>query len=366
MADKIPTCRWGVITTGSIVQWFVEDLLLDRPDRKANHVVQAIGTSSIEKGQAFADKYLSKQSVKPKIYGSYDECYADPDVDCVYIGTPHAFHKRDCLAAIAAGKNILCEKAFTLNAKDAKEVLEAAKAEGVYLGEAMKLRHRPLCLELMRMLHEEKVIGNVFRMRSEFSLLVDIPSLPATSRYKDINLGAGSLLDIGIYPLTWAFMALDPKTPGESEMPKIMAIQSFEDGIEVTTSVILKYESTGRQAFVTSTTMANGDPNIIARIDGTNGSVEVEGPVASVPIAFTVYPKVEGDPNNTIQKPKGKRYEFEDSNVGQGFVWEADNTAVDIAEGRKESQHMPWRETVRVMEVLDEIRRQGGTVYPCD
>ena len=275
-------------------------------------------------------------------------------------------HHRDCLLAISAGKNILCEKAFTLNAREAKEVLEAAEKKGVYVAEAMKLRHRPICLELMRMLHEEKVIGDVFRMSSDFGLFVDIPNLPASSRYKDIKLGAGTLLDIGIYPLTWAMMALDPKTPKESEMPKILATQSFQDGIEVSTSVILKYESTGRQAIVTSTTMANGDPEIMARIDGTNGYIEVEGPVPSVPQALVVYPKVDGDPNQKLGQPKGKRYEFGDSKIGQGFVFEADNAAVDIANGRKESEHMPWRETLRAMEILDEIRRQGGTRYPCD
>ena len=234
-------------------------------------MIQAIGTSSIEKGEAFASKYLSKQAVQPAIYGSYDECYADPHVDCVYIGTPHSFHHRDCLAAIAAGKNILCEKAFTLNAREAREVLDAAREKGVYIAEAMKLRHRPLCLQLMKMLHEQKTIGDVFRMRSDFGLLVDIPSLPASSRYKDIKLGAGTLLDIGIYPLTWAMMALDPKTPGDSETPKLVAAQSFQDGIEVGTSVVLKYESTGAQGIVTSTTMANGDPHIIARMMGRMG-----------------------------------------------------------------------------------------------
>jgi predicted dehydrogenase len=287
-------------------------------------------------------------------------------VDCVYIGTPHSFHHRDCLAAIAAGKNILCEKAFTLNAREAREVFEAAKKKGVYIAEAMKLRHRPICLELVRMLHEEKVIGEVFRMRSDFGLLVDIPSLPATSRYKDLKLGAGTLLDIGIYPLTWAMMALDSKTPGASEMPKIMAAQTFQDGIEVSTSVLLKYEGTGLQGIVTSTTMANGDPNILARIDGTDGYIEIEGPVPSMPVAFTVYPRLEGDPNHKLGKVDGKRYEFGDSKVGQGFVWEADNTALDFASGKKESDLMPWRETVRVMEIMDEIRRQGGTRYPCD
>ena len=309
-------------------------------------------------------KYLADQQPPPKVYASYDEVYADPDVDCVYIGTPHSMHKRDCLAAITHGKNILCEKALTITAKEAKEVFNAAKQKGVYLLEAMKLRHRPIVLELRRMIHNEKVIGDPFRMTSHFGLDIDIPSLPATSRYKDLKLGAGSLLDIGIYPLTWAILTLDAGAPGKSEMPEIKASQTLIDGVEVTTTAILKYKSTGRQGIISSTTMANGDPEIIARIDGTNGYIIVNGPVPSVPESFTVFPKLAGDPNDKLNKPQGKTYTFDQ--VGQGFTYEADNTVLDIAAGRQESELMPWAESIRIMEILDEIRRQGGSRYPQD
>src|SRR5688572_10892947 len=118
--DK-PTIRWGIIATGLISSWFAADILVERADAKAHHVVQAVASSSTEKGKAFVEKHLPGYS--PRVYGSYQEAYTDPDVDIVYIGTPHAFHKQNCLDAIAHGKHILCEKSFMLNATEAAEVL---------------------------------------------------------------------------------------------------------------------------------------------------------------------------------------------------------------------------------------------------
>lgn len=337
------------------------DLVIPRSDAKANHIIQAIGASSLKKSRDFAAKYVKDVATQPSVYGSYDEVYSDPNVDCVYIGSPHAFHKRDCLAAIAAGKNVLCEKAFTINTNEAKEVFAAAEEKGVYVAEAMWLRHRPLVAELRKLLYEDKVIGEVFRTTSEFQMHLDIAGLPSTSRYKDINLGAGSLLDIGIYPLTWAILTLEPDAPGPRQMPIIKAAQSFVDGIEVTTSLILHYEASGRQAVVTSTTERKNDHpgKIVATIDGTSGFVEVEGTAPSHPKSFTVYPKWTGD-----SKPEGKKYDYEKPQ--QGFIYEADNTALDLAAGKKSSSIMPWSETIRVLDIMDEIRRQGGTKYPVD
>ncbi|KAI1322775.1 hypothetical protein F5Y16DRAFT_27960 [Xylariaceae sp. FL0255] len=335
---------------------------MPRTDAKAKHIIQAIGSSTLEKSRDFAEKYLKDAAFQSSVYGSYDEVYADPNVDCVYIGSPHGFHKRDCLAAIAAGKNVLCEKAFTIYAREAREVFDAAREKGVYVAEAMWLRHKPIVLDLRKLLFEDKIIGNVFRTTSDFQMYLDIASLPATSRYKDLSLGAGTMLDIGIYSLSWCLLMLDPNPTGpNSETPKIMAAQTFVDGIEVTTSVLLHYPSSGRQGIAGSTTeRAKGKPQIVATIDGTDGFIEVEGNVPSHPTAFTVYPRWSGD-----EKPAPtKRYDY--ARPQQGFQYEADNTALDLAAAMKESAIMPWSETIRVMEIMDEIRRQGGTVYPQD
>ncbi|KAL3456430.1 hypothetical protein BJX64DRAFT_41316 [Aspergillus heterothallicus] len=361
MSD-LPTIRWGILTTGKIASWYVADLVLSRPDAKARHIVHAIGTSDINRGKAFAQKYCPDEN--PAIYGSYEEVYTDPAVDIVYIGTPHAFHKKNCLDAIAAGKHVLCEKPFTLNAREAREVFDAAKEKKVFIAEAMWLRHRPLVRELQRILHVEKAIGDVFRATSDFGGYQDIPNLPPDKYYRQNALGAGSLLDMGIYSLTWIMLGLDPSLEANRERPKILAAQTHWEDVEINTSAILHYPSTGRQGIITSTTMANGNPDLLARIYGTTGSVEVHGVCPSLPEAFTVYPVFGGESGANVTRDEGKRYDF--SAPGLGFQHQADNIALDVLSGRLESSIIPQAETIRVMETMDEIRRQGGTKYPVD
>lgn len=318
----------------------------------------------MQKCEDFVKKHCPQSS--PKLYDEYEKVYADPDVDVVYIGTPHSFHKKNMLDAIAAGKNILCEKAFTINAQEAREVFEAAKAKNVYVHEAMWLRHRPLVHKLRKMLYKEKVIGDVFRTFCDFGLYVDIPSKPSTSRYKDLALGAGTLLDTGIYSLTWGILTLDPGSPASSERPLALGVQTHQDGIEVNTSILLQYPSSGRQGILTSTTNANGNPNVFATVWGTNGTIEIEGPAPSLPMSFTIYPKREHDPNSAkpgeIPRLEGQKYDF--PSTAKGFIYEADNTALDVLAGRKESSILPWSETIQVMEIMDSIRKQGDTFYP--
>ncbi|KAG5660881.1 hypothetical protein KAF25_002524 [Fusarium avenaceum] len=371
--EPIPTCRWGILTAGLISSWFVSDLVSPREDAKANHIIHAIGASSVKKGQDFVDKFMADVESKPVVYGTYDELYNDPKIDCIYVGSPHGFHYRDCMAAINAGKNVLCEKAFTINAHEARSVFEAAKAKGVYVAEAMWLRHRPMIAEIRKQLYEDKVIGDVTRTNCNFHAHWDLDALPETSRLKNLELGAGTLLDIGIYSLTWAILTLDPSTTAAggtkaaaqseigSEKPKIIATQSFKGDVEVATSAILHYASSGRQGVITSTgSSPRGGSHIFGTIEGTDGFIELEGNAPSHPTAFVVYPQwSEGI------KPEGKRYEWS-LKPRQGFQFEADNTVLDLQAGRKESPIMPWSETIRVMEIMDEIRRQGGTKYPQD
>ncbi|KAJ1322947.1 D-xylose 1-dehydrogenase (NADP) [Microdochium nivale] len=388
MADNIPTCRWGIITTGLISSWFVADLVAPRPDARAKHIIQAIGTSSEQKGKDFIKKFITDVDTgsiqhNPTLYTSYDEVYNDPNVDCVYIGSPHGLHYRDLKSAISAGKNVLCEKAFTINAREAREVFALAKEKNVYVAEAMWLRHRPLIRDIRKQLYDEKVIGDVFRTACDFRMPLDFSKLDQTSRHKNLGLGAGSLLDIGIYSLTWAMLTLDPSTPAEggikaktsatrdgetsSEKPVVVATQSFEPtaGIETSTAAIIKYPSTGCTGVITSTmNTRRGKGHHFATIEGTEGFIEVEGNAPSHPTKFTVFPKWTGDGPGSKPEPLAS-YEYP-LEPHQGFVYEADNAALDIAAGRKESTVMPWAETVRVMEIMDSIRKQGGTKYPQD
>ncbi|UZP46124.1 hypothetical protein NXS19_013936 [Fusarium pseudograminearum] len=223
MAESKPTLRWGIVGTGMISSWFIADLTIDRKDAKATHIIQAIGSSSVEKGKKFVKEHLPNASKPPTIYGSYQEAYQDPEVDIIYIGTPHGFHKKNCLDAISHGKNVLCEKAFTLNAKEAREVFEAAKEKGVFIMEAMWTRFFPLVKTIQKLVHEDKVIGDVARLFADFAMDQHIESLAPEHRLRDLSLGAGSLLDIGIYSLTWGLVGLDSGV-GEEQLHQRSAL----------------------------------------------------------------------------------------------------------------------------------------------
>ncbi|KAH7068343.1 dimeric dihydrodiol dehydrogenase [Paraphoma chrysanthemicola] len=359
-SSELPTLRWGIVATGLISSWFVSDLVLSRHDAKAKHVIQAIGSSSIEKGQSFAKKLIP--SLSPTIYSSYSEVYTDPSVDIVYIGTPHAFHARNCLDAIAAGKHVLCEKPFALTAFETEKVFSAAAKRGVFVMEAMWTRFYPLMRTLQSVIHEEKLIGEVRRVFCDFSLDMDIEALPPDSRLKNPALGAGSLLDIGIYSLTWGLVALDRAIGKEAHKPRVIAAQTLSHDIDVASSMILLFP-TGAQAILTSSLWSRTDSNF-CKIEGTEGQIVVSGPGSSAPDMFVVYSKSGNNASNVGTADTGKIYKFE--KPGHGFYFEADAVALDIAAGRTENTIMPWAETVRIMQLLDEVRQQGGARFPQD
>lgn len=318
----------------------------------------------MQKGKDFVAAHIPHTS--PAVYGSYEELYADPNVDVVYIGTPHPFHKKNCLDAIGAGKNVLCEKPFTMNAPEAEEVVAAAKAKGVFLMEAMWTRFTPLMQTLHKMIHEEKVIGDVQRAFCDFGMNLKISSLPPHSRYKDPALGAGSLLDIGVYSLTWGLVSLDPGVGDNATPPKVLATQTLLDNIDVSSSMLLHYPDTGRQGIITSTTNIKTMPQF-CRIEGSTGYVIVQGGAPSMPDSFTVFSKGPATDPKSPDKVVGEESAAKmtvrsDRQGGRGFFWEADAVAVDIAAGQKQNALMPWAESVRVMRILDSVRQQGGSL----
>lgn len=143
----VPVLRWGIVGTGWIADMFIADLLTPREGGTAKHIITAIGSStSVAKAQSFVDKNWRDSKVPhPKLYGSYQEVYNAPEVDIVYIATPHSLHAQNCLDSIKSGKHVLCEKPFTINAAEAEEVVAAAKAKGVFLmeGKLTRYEHTP-------------------------------------------------------------------------------------------------------------------------------------------------------------------------------------------------------------------------------
>ncbi|KAJ4293189.1 hypothetical protein N0V90_008471 [Kalmusia sp. IMI 367209] len=350
---------------GAISAAFVKDVTLSREDACATHMISAIGTSSLEKATSFVEDHIPLAPT-PHLYASYEEVYQDAAVDIVYIGTPHSFHKKNCLDAIRAGKHILCEKAFTLNAREAEEVLLAATAKGIYIMEAMWTRFHPLVHDLRKVLFTDKLIGDVRRTFCDFGQNHNIASLGSESRLKNPALGAGSLLTIGIYPLTWGVLTLDENIGLEAAETKIVADQSLVDGVDMATTIVLRYPATGRQGILTSTSEFKSDYTF-CRIEGTRGYVLVGGHYASSPKEFSVW-RNKGSSSSVFTEAERDQSILEKKydDVGFGLYREADAVALDIAAGRKENGIMPHVETLRVMRIMDEVRRQGGARFPQD
>lgn len=370
---------------------FVQDLLAARPDASAQHTIVALGSSSLEKGNAFVSKLWEKspEQPRPQVYADYQGVYDDPQVDIVYVGTPHSLHKKNCLDAIAAGKHVLCEKPFTINEKEAQEVVDAARRRGVFIMEGKMSFTLALCARantdtraavwtrffpLFKALHEEimvkKSIGEVQRFFIDFGNKMPLDTLPPDSRLKDPALGAGALLDIGVYALTYASIILGEWKVGQQHpnISKVVSSLDIVNGMDEANVVVLEYPSgtaaAKKTAICTSTFRYRGAEDF-ARIEGTKGNITIFGVAASVPGGFRVVegsrpgggePDERSERTFTVEKPAGTT----------GFFWEADAVAEDIISGRTENATMPLDETLRMMKLMDGIRREAGLRYPQD
>ncbi|KAH8661393.1 hypothetical protein BGZ60DRAFT_471377 [Tricladium varicosporioides] len=353
MADKaLPNIKWGILGTGWVSTNFAKDLMLTRPNAPINHTISALGTSSLKKGSEFLQAIIPSHKPQPKIYEDYSSVYSDPDVDIVYVGTPHSLHLENCLAAIEKGKHVLCEKPLAINEKQSKVIVDAAREKGVFLMEAVWTRFFPLIRELNELLHSKKIIGDISRMFCDFGLNFNMTSLPSTSRLKNRDLGAGALLDMGIYPLMFANICMDGKVGHEADKTIVTADMDVRDGIDYSDAVIIRYPFTNRIAILTASLLVKS-PEEFCRIEGSKGSVIISGPGTSVPNKFTVV-------------VEGVRTEYKYEHEGMGFWFEADAVALDILAGKKENDVVPWAESLRMMGLMDEIRRAGGVTYPQD
>lgn len=355
-----PSLRWGIVGTGLVSSWFVQNLTAQRPDAEAIHIIRAIGSSSQSKGHEFVKKFIGPLSTATPTIGQYDSVYANPDVDIIYVATPHGFHRQACLDAIAAGKHVLCEKAFCLTAKEARTVFAAAEEKGgIFVMEAMRIRFFPLVQQLPDMVYKEKAIGSVHRVFCDLGLDMDISALGQDSRLRNPSLGAGTLLEICIYSLTWGVLLLDPD---RDEKLDVKAHQTLHEGIDIATSVLMS-NTKGGHGVLTSTSMAR-TPAVFCRIEGTGGHITIQGESASIPSSFTVHRKaVGGQQSGSNVAEDSETYTLE---PGVGLHWEADATALDIAAGRTQNDIMPWAETMRIMEMMDSIRMEGGARFPQD
>ncbi len=322
------TIRWGILATGWIAELFVKDLIL------TGHSVGAVGS----RAQESADRFAKTFGI-PTAHGSYEALVADPNVDIIYIATPHPQHVSTAKLALNAGKHVLVEKPFALNAREAAEIVDLARAKGLVVLEAMWTRFLPH----MRRVREIIADGTVGEVRS---ITADhrqkLPDDPK-HRLNALELGGGALLDLGIYPISFAWDIL-----GKPET--IKATATFRDtGADAQVATLFRYAS---GAIVTTLSSSDSAGPNRASVVGTKGRIEIDR-VWYSPTTLRVY----DNENNVLET-------FDGSVNGRGMQFQAQEAERLIGGGLIAGKIMPPSQSVDIMATLDEVRRQIGLRYP--
>lgn len=321
------TFRWGIIGTGGIAQTFAEDL-----KRLDGHVVAAVGSRTLTSAQNFA-----KQFSDAVAYGSYEELVA-ADVDAVYVATPHPMHYENTLLAMRAGKPVLCEKAFTVNAKEARALVAFAQEQNIPLMEAMWSRFLPH-MQLVKEIVSSGVLGEITNIVADHGQFIPYER---AARLWEPELGGGALLDLGIYPLTLAHLILGSPISIHAEATLT------EKKVDLNTSMMLRYAS-GAHALLSCTMASRG--SVSAMIAGDRARIEIDGSFYA-PTSFRVITR------------DGEVTEYPNKYEGHGLREEAAEFARVVRSGEIESPLMPHSTSIELMEMMDSIRAQIGVKYP--
>ena len=320
--------RWGILATGGIAHAFTSDL------RTAGLDVAAVGSRSAASAQRFADEFGI-----PRAHGSYDDLAADPDVDIVYIATPHPAHAENAIAMLEAGKHVLVEKPFTLTATEAAAVRDVARRQGLLAMEAMWTRYLPHMMRIRTLIAE----GAVGEVRTVFADHTQKITDDPTHRLNALELGGGALLDLGIYPVSFVWDVLGAPT-------SVRAVARLaETGADAEVATVMTHGSGAISSTVSSSRAAG--PNT-AHVVGTEGRIDIDR-TWYAPTTFRL-----SAPDGTV------REEFVSDVDGRGMQYQALAAERLIAEGRTDSDELSLDESVAIMGTLDDIRAQIGVRYP--
>lgn len=321
--------RWGILGAG----WIAAIVSADIAASDGN-VLAAVGARDGARAAEFADLYGVTRS-----YGSYRELVEDPDLDVIYIATTHAQHHEHALLALEAGKPVLVEKAFTLNAREAREVVAVARSRQLFCMEAMWMRFNPLVVQAQHLVSSGR-IGELVNVRADYSKRF---TFDPAHRLFDMSAGGGALLDLGVYPLTFAWLFL-----GRPDSVQAAGVLS-PTGSDATASVQWSYDS-GRVAQIH--TSAVRESPFGALVVGTEGWLRLDTPL-HLPDTMTIHTR-DGEQVVTGEMP------------GNGYGLEVAEVERCLRAGELESPVVPLDETVAILETLDEVRRQIGVRYPAD
>ena len=314
--------RWGVLGTGGIAETFASDLRLTD-----SGVVAAVGSRTQQSADRFADAFGIERR-----HGSYASLVADPGIDVVYVATPHPMHRDNAVLALRAGKPVLVEKPFAMNAGEAAEIVSVAREQQLFAMEAMWTRFVPH-IAVVRQWLEQGALGEIVTVLADHGQwFAEDPDF----RLFAPGLGGGALLDLGIYPVSFASMIL-----GTPNRILAMSDPAFT-GVDAQTSMVFGYGG-GAQAVLTCTLRAKSPTR--AAIVGTEARIEIDGDFYA-PAAVTLVPR-DGEPTHVPS-----------THEGRGLYHQADEVARRLAAGELESPLMGLDETVSIMQTMETVMAQ--------
>lgn len=318
---------WGILGPGGIAQAFAKDLSFIE-----GHTIGAVGSRTISNAQKFASSFGGTA------YGSYEELVADSTIDAIYVATPHPAHHDNVILALNAGKPVLCEKPFAVNAKQAQAMVDTAAKNQVALMEAMWARFLPHYAKV-REIVASGVLGPILSIHADHGQRLADRGI---ARLVEPQLAGGALLDLGIYPISFAHMILGNPTSITST-----AVMT-EQGVDAQTSMIFTYD-TGAQAVLT-TTMIEQTP-CRAVVAGLHGWLEIDR---------TFY----NPASMRVVLNDGSVTEYPSTYTGHGLREQAESFKHIVQSGALESEVLTWKDTVDIMKSMDTVRSQIGLKYP--
>ena len=320
--------KWGILGTGGIARAFARDLTFLN-----NHIVAAVGSRTQEKAEEFAIEFPGCTA-----HGSYEKLVTNPEIDAIYVATPHPMHFTNTILALKAGKPVLCEKPFSINASQARAMVEASIENNVALLEAMWMRFLPH-IHQVRKIITSGVLGDIISVTADHGQRLADQGI---ARLVEPSLAGGALLDLGIYPVSFAHMVL-----GVPEKVQASAVMT-DKGVDASTSILFTYAS-GAQAILTTTMIAQTPCRAV--VSGVNGWLEIDR---------TFY----NPTTMRVHLYDGTTTEYPSNYQGHGLREQAIEFANIVRTGKFESEYLTHKHTLEIMELMDLIRDKIGLKYP--
>lgn len=327
MADKI---RWGILSTGRIAH-----ALADAIQTTQEGELVAVGSRTQEAADTFAARYNI-----PAAHGSYEALCADPNVDVIYVATPHSHHYDNVLMALSNNKHVLNEKAFTINARQAEECIDMARERGLFLMEAMWARYNPHIVQARQWV-DEGMIGEIQQVFADLSVAF---AYDPESRMFNPELGGGALLDLGIYPISFAHYWLG--TPDDVYSVAFLG----ETGVDEHVGALFAYES-GKTAQLSFSVRVAGSQE--AMLVGDKGLIRFDAPMHNSP---RIRLKLKDLPERVIDFPQGTN----------NYINEVNEVHRCLKAGLLESPIMKLDDTLVIMQLMDAMREEWGVEYPME